>query len=109
MNKLYARTKADLLDWEPTEDPNIFAVKIADYTVSILRAPEAERYPEEFAINIANSDGLVIQEISSFLAAKIGFSDMNVLFDRARHHALDIDGALDDLIGELDDLSDEKS
>jgi hypothetical protein len=109
INKIYARTKADLLDWEPSEDPNIFAVKFADCTVSIERAPETGKVPENFNLSIANSDGLVIQELDSYLASKNGFADMKDLFDRARRRAVDINGALDDLIRELDELSSEKS
>ena len=84
MNKLYARTKADVVDWEPSEDPNIYAVKFADYSISIERVPEAENAPESFNFSIANSDGLVIQELDNNLAKKNGFADMKDLFDRAR-------------------------
>jgi hypothetical protein len=109
MNKIYARTKADVLDWEPSEDPNIFAVKFTDYSVSIVRASETAKASEGFSLSIANSDGLVIQELDSYLASKNGFTDMKDLFDRARGHAVDINGALDDLIGELDEMSSQKS
>ena len=109
MNKIYARTKADALDWEPSEDPNIFAVKFADYTVSIERTEETEKAPEGFNLSIANNDGLVIEELHSYSASKNGFTDMKDLFDRARRHAVDINGALDDLIRELDELSSQKS
>ena len=109
MNKIYARTKADVLDWEPSEDPNVFAVKFADFTLSIVRAPEIEKAPESFSLSIANSDGLVIQELDSYLASKNGFADMKDLFDRARRRAVDINGALNDLIRELDELSSQKS
>jgi hypothetical protein len=84
-------------------------VKFADYTVSIVRAPETEKAPESFNFSIANSDGLGIQELDSYLAQKNGFADMKDLFDRARRHAVDVNGALDDLLKELDELSGEKS
>ena len=109
LNKIHARTKTDVLEWEPSEDPNVFAAKVADYTISIERAPETARSPESFNVSIANSDGLVIEELDSYLAAKSGFDNMKEIFERARRHALDINGALDDLIRELDDLSDQKS
>jgi hypothetical protein len=109
MNKIYARTKADLLDWEPSADPNIFAVQFGDYIISIQRVFETDRAPESFSVSIANSDGLVIEQLDSYLATRNGFSDMKDLFDRARRHAVDIDGTLDDLIRELDELSNEKS
>ena len=109
MNKLYARTKADVVDWEPSEDPNIYAVKFADYSISIERVPEAENAPESFNFSIANSDGLVIQEVDNNLAKKNGFADMKDLFDRARRRAVDLNGALDDLLSELDELSSQKS
>src|SRR5216684_9100859 len=105
MNKIYARTKAGVLVWEPSEDPNILAVKLADYTVSIEHAAETEKTPESFNLSIANSEGLVIQELSGYLASKNGFADMKDLFDRARGQAVNINGALDDLIHELDELS----
>jgi hypothetical protein len=105
MNKIYARTKADVLDWEPSPDPNIVAVKLADYTVSIERVPETEKWPESFNLRIADTDGLVIQELNSYLASRNGFTDAKDLFDRARRHAIDINGALDELIRELDELS----
>jgi len=108
MNEIYARARADVLDWEPSEDPNIVAVKLADYILSIERSSEAQPCPESFTLRIANSDGLVIQELDSYLASKNGFGDMKDLFDRARCHAVNISGALDDLIGELDELSSEK-
>src|SRR5260370_10994857 len=104
MNKLYARTKADVVDWEPSEDPNIYAVKFADYSISIERVPEAEKAPESFNFSIANSDGLVIQEVDSNLAKKNGFADMKDLFDRARRHTVDLNSALDDLLRQLDEL-----
>lgn len=109
LNKIYERTKDDVLGWEPSEDPNVFGTKLADYTVLIECSPETERSPESFSLRIANSDGLVIQELNSYLACKNGFADLKDLFDRARHHALDIDGALDELIRELDELSHQKS
>jgi hypothetical protein len=48
LNKIHARTKANVLEWEPSEDPNVFAAKVADYTISIERAPETARGDESF-------------------------------------------------------------
>ena len=62
-----------------------------------------------FNLTIANSDGAVIQEMDSSTARDNGFADMSDLFYRARRHAVDLDGALDDLLKELDELSSEKS
>ena len=109
MNKIYARTKVDKVDWESSEDPNIYAAKLSDYSISIEHVPEAQNSPENFNFSIANSDGLVIQELDSYLAQKSGFADMKDLFDRARRHAVDLNGALDDLLRELDELSGQKS
>jgi hypothetical protein len=53
-------------------------------------------------------DGLVIQELDSYLASKNGFAVMKDLFDRAQRHAADINGALDDLMRELDELSNQE-
>ena len=30
LTRLYAKTKADLVDWEPSEDASFFAVKFSD-------------------------------------------------------------------------------
>jgi hypothetical protein len=105
VNKIYARTKDGLLDWEPSQDPNLVGVKLTDYTISINRSPETARAAESFNLAITNSDGLVIQEMDSYLAAKNGCNDLPDLYERARRCALDINGALDDLITELDELS----
>jgi hypothetical protein len=74
--------------------------------VRILATPtDAER----FNLTIANNDGAVIQEMASSTARDNGFTDMPDLFYRARRHAVDLNGALDDLLKELDELSGEKS
>ena len=80
-----------------------------DVLDGIERVPEAENAPESFNFSIANSDGLVIQEVDNNLAKKNGFADMKDLFDRARRRAVDLNGALDDLLSELDELSSQKS
>jgi hypothetical protein len=109
LTKLYARTKADVVDWEPSQDANIFGVKFSDYTISLVRILPTPTHAEWFNLTIANNDGAVIQEMDSSTARDNGFTDMPDLFYRARRHAVDLNGALDDLLQELDDLSGEKS
>jgi hypothetical protein len=109
ITRLYAKTKADLLDWEPTEDAGLFAVKFSDFTISIHHMLARLGYPELFTLSIANGDGAVIQEMDNLTAKDNGFPDMSDLFYRARRHAVDLNGALDDLLQELDGLSGEKS
>ena len=109
LTRLYAKTKADVVEWEPSEDANIFGVKFSDYTISLVRILATPTHAEWFNLTIANSDGAVIQEMDSLTARDNGFADMSDLFYRARRHAVDLDGALDDLLKELDDLSGEKS
>ena len=109
ITRLYAKTKADVVDWEPSEDANLFAVKFSDYTISLVRILATPTHAEWFNLTIANSDGSVIQEMDSSTARDNGFADMSDLFYRARRHAVDLDGALDDLLKELDELSSEKS
>ena len=104
MTRLYAKTKADVVDWEPSEDASFFAVKFSDYTISIQRMLATKDHAEWFNLWIANSDGAVIQEMDSSTARDNGFADMSDLFYRARRHAVDLNGALDDILKELDDL-----
>ena len=108
ITRLYVKTKADVVDWEPSQDPNIFAVKFSDYTISLERVLATAAYPEWFNVTIANSDGAVIQEMDSTTARNNGFGDMPDLFYRARCHAVDLNGALDDILKDLDDLSSQK-
>jgi len=108
LTRLYAKTKADVVEWEPSEDANIFAVKISDYTITLVRMLATKDDAESFNLSIANSDGAVIQEMDSSTARDNGFTDMPDLFYRARRHAVDLNGALDDLLQELADLSSEK-
>jgi hypothetical protein len=109
MTRLYAKTKADLVDWEPSEDANIFAVKFSDYAISLVRILPTKDRAEWFNLSIANSDGAVIQEMDSITAKDNGFADMPDLFYRARRHAVDLNSALDDILKELDERSNEKS
>jgi|ERR1700722_10529940 len=109
ITRLYAKTKADVVDCEPSEDANIFGVKFSDYTISLVRMLATKDHAESFNLSIANSDGAVIQEMDSSTARDNGFTDMSDLFYRARRHAVDLNGALDDLLKELDELSGEKS
>jgi hypothetical protein len=109
LTRLYAKTKADVVEWEPSEDANIFGVKFSDYTISIQHLLATANYPELFTLRIANSEGVPIQEMDSITAKDNGFADMRDLFYRARRHAVDLDGALDDMLKELDDLSGQKS
>ena len=105
LTRLYAKTKADVVDWEPSEDASFFAVKFSDYTISIVRILPTPTHAEWFNITIANSDGAAIQEMDSSTARDNGFADSSDLFYRARRHAVDLNGALDDILKELDDLS----
>jgi hypothetical protein len=109
ITRLYAKTKADVVDWEPTEDANIFAVKFGDYAISLVRILPTKDRAEWFNLGIANSDGAVIQEMDSSTARDNGMADMSDLFYRARRHAVDLNGALDDILSELNELSSEKS
>jgi hypothetical protein len=105
MTRLYAKTKADLVEWEPSEDASLFAVKFSDYTISIQHMLATGNNPEWFNLAIANSDGVPIQEMDSKTARDNGFADMPDLFYRARRHAVDLNAALDDILKELDHLS----
>jgi hypothetical protein len=105
ITRLYAKTKADLVDWEPTEDAGLFAVKFSDYTISIHHMLARLGYPELFNLSIANGDGAVIQEMDNLTAKDNGFADMVDLFYRARRHAVDLNSALEDILKDLDDLS----
>jgi hypothetical protein len=105
ITRLYAKTKADVVDWEPSEDANILAVKFSDYTLTLVRMLATKDHAESFNLSIANSDGAVIQEMDSSTARDNGFPDMSDLFYRARRHAVDLNSALEDILKDLDDLS----
>jgi Flp pilus assembly CpaE family ATPase len=105
ITRLYAKTKADVVEWEPSEDANLFAVKFSDYTISIQHIQATPNPTEWFILTIANNDGVPIQEMDSTTAKNNGFADMSDLFYRARRHAVNLDQALDDILKELDDLS----
>jgi hypothetical protein len=105
ITRLYAKTKADVVDWEPSEDANLLAVKFSDYTISLVRMLATKDHAESFNLSVANSDGAVIQEMDSSTARDNGFADMSDLFYRARRHAVDLNSALEDILKDLDDLS----
>jgi hypothetical protein len=105
LTRLYAKTKADVVEWEPSEDANVLAVKFSDYTITLVRMLATPAHAEAFNLTIANSDGAVIQEMDSSTARDNGFPDMSDLFYRARRHAVDLNSALEDILKDLDDLS----
>jgi hypothetical protein len=105
LTRLYAKTKADVVEWEPSEDANVLGVKFSDYTISLVRMLATPTHAEAFNLSIANSDGAVIQEMDSSTARDNGFPDMSDLFYRARRHAVDLNSALEDILKDLDDLS----
>jgi hypothetical protein len=103
--RLYAKTKADVVEWQPSEDANILAVKFSDYTITLVRMLATPAHAEAFNLTIANSDGAVIREMDSSTARDNGFADMSDLFYRARRHAVDLNSALEDILKDLDELS----
>ena len=85
------------------------AASLRSATISLVRMLATKDHAESFNLSVANSDGAVIQEMDSSTARDNGFADMSDLFYRARRHAVDLNGALDDILKELDELSSEKS
>ena len=109
LTRLYAKTKADVVEWEPSEDANIFGVKFCN-SLDFARVHSGNADPCGVVRNSPSrtADGAVIQEMDSSTARDNGFADMSDLFYRARRHAVDLDGALDDLLKELDEFRSEE-
>jgi hypothetical protein len=103
IRRIFEKTKAGELRWQPTSDPNVFALSFPHYSVSLERVPDTEDTIESFIFRISNDEGQTIEELNSFLASNYGFGELRELFDRVRRNAMGLDKALDDLLSELDE------
>jgi hypothetical protein len=63
LTRLYAKTKADVVEWEPSEDANIFAVKFSDYT---KRCRDMAQDDNGFIVPLVDAD---IVKMLTFIAA----------------------------------------
>jgi hypothetical protein len=108
VQRLFDRTRKGEIEWEPGTDPNVFAISMPSFTVSIEREPDTGDASGAVYLRIANSEGLVLQELSEFEARKLGFGELGELFVMVRKITMGLEQALDDVLQELDEISSAK-
>lgn len=104
LQRVYENTQTAKLEWEPTEDANVFSVALGDYTLVLERMPADQGSAESYSFRIQNDDGQVIEEITASQARQAGFDKMESTFKSARRLALNFDEAIDDVLRELGEL-----
>jgi len=98
VQRLFDRTRAREIEWEPGTDPNVFAISMPSFTVSIEREPDTEEGSGAVFLRIANSDGQVLQEVSEFESKKLGFENLRELFVMVRKITMGLEKALDEVL-----------
>jgi ABC-type taurine transport system substrate-binding protein len=111
---IYEKTKKGEIKWEATSDGGTFQASLASYSILIRRvagavttaasiqvAPIATNYVNYVVLQICNEQGQVIEELTEYDATTADFK-LEELFELARRMAMDVEKALDDLIGTLE-------
>ena len=73
-----------------------FRLPFPNYSIEIQRTRQGD-----LLLKIHNESGQVIEELSDSQAYTLGFKGMPQLFELARRQAMNVDQALDELLGEL--------
>ena len=106
---IYEKTKKGEIKWEATPDGGTFQASLASYSILIRRVagamttvassiPIATNF---VTLQICNEQGQVIEELTEYDAIGADFK-LEELFELARRMAMDVEKALDDLIGTLE-------
>ena len=102
---IYEKTKNGEIKWEATPDEGTFQASLASYSILIKRSPNVSlpvtTLNTNFTLQICNEQGQVIEELTEYAAIAADFK-IGELFELARRMALDVEKALDDLIGTLE-------
>ncbi|HXP25873.1 MAG TPA: hypothetical protein VN891_08825 [Steroidobacteraceae bacterium] len=101
--ELAKRTRNGSFTWDPTATAGVYQASFPRYTLqlSVRRTPIGS---EDYVLTILNSEGTVIEQ-----AADTDFANrlqdalpmMSEMYSAARRQALGVDGAIDDILGEL--------
>jgi len=103
---IYEKTKNGEIKWEATADEGTFQASLSNYSILIKRSPNVSLPVTtlnltNFTLQICNEQGQVIEELTEYTAIAADFK-IGELFELARRMAMDVEKALDDLIGTLE-------
>ena len=107
---IYEKTKNGEIKWEATADEGTFQASLSNYSILIKRSPTVSMLAPTallsttyfyFILQICNEQGQVIEELTQSEAAAADFK-IEELFELARRMAMDVEKALDELIGTLE-------
>ena len=93
INRLCDATQSGELEWKPTAYPERYVAAVKGvYTLLIFR--DLER--DSFGLTLHDASGREVHTIKS-----VDVSRVEELFDMARRGALNVDGTIDEILGEL--------
>lgn len=105
---LYERTINGKLEWETTNQDNVFQTSFTNYTIRIhyktVEDPWIHTITEFYIIEIYNSEGKLIESADNFELRdhiKESTTAMKEMYEGARRMALKVDKALNDILMEL--------
>lgn len=106
---LEERTTNDIIHWESTAVEDVFQVGFSKYVVKLSRRPNQETDRAiDYVISIFNESGTCIESIDDVQLQRASGNQGNIypvlksLYDEARRQALNVDGAVDSILSELD-------
>lgn len=100
---LHAKTMDDKVIWEVTSEDEVFQAPFVNYSI-LLRKVGAD-----YVIEVMNSEGDVVDsfvdtDFEGYGGSPTAFGMMQQTYNRARQIALGTSKALDDLLGQIDQL-----
>jgi len=109
LRRIYEKTVQGELRWEPTANGSAFVVAFARFSLSLQRLYDQAEDSYYVLLRISNDKGQTIEELYQASAVRIGFRNMDELYERARRIAMGLDEALDELLTELGESAQRKS
>ncbi|WP_156458007.1 hypothetical protein [Sphingomonas sp. Leaf412] len=116
VEKLYIRTKSDLINWKWDEEQKIVSSKIADLFVDLKKGVN-DNFEDLYSVVVYGPAGHVVDEFNdeyiSSPSAKPGtlnfdsyFFLMDALYEMAYRKSIGADKALDQILTYLDEIED---
>src|SRR5437764_653182 len=101
VQRLNRKTREGKIAWEETSEEDVFQAVFPDYSVAIFPRNN------DYVLQVFNSEGKLLVELDDVELDNITpenvnmYEEMQELHENARHEALDVDDAIDDLLTQL--------
>ena len=104
--EVLSKTKAGRIQWEPTaNESEYFSVLPGGFTIAVLTWDERDEWgnkSQQIALVLRSGEQELLRVTPE--VDDVGWAGLNELFEAARRRALNVDAAVDRLLGELSKL-----